>query len=280
MALIDKLTAIADAIRGKTGNTEEMTLDQMATEIAGIQAGGGGDETALFVAVNNDTLTDFVATEAMAKLPRYAFNGRKNLKTADLSKLMPIWENNGWDVSSMIGSNCFENCTGLESVIAPEILATARQGSWIGGLAFKGCTSLKEFCTEYPCLVYSSATSAFQNCTALEKAIIPNFTMNGFAGYFNGCTNLKIVDFSPAAIGVNCFLNCTNLKTVIIRTSTMASLANVNAFDGTPFASGGTGGTVYVSQALIESYQTATNWATLYAAGTCNFVAIEGSEYE
>lgn len=42
MALTNKLTAIADAIRGKTGKTEEMTLDQMATEIAGIVAGGGG----------------------------------------------------------------------------------------------------------------------------------------------------------------------------------------------------------------------------------------------
>ena len=42
MALINKLTAIADAIRGKTGGTDPLTLDQMATEIAGIEAGGGG----------------------------------------------------------------------------------------------------------------------------------------------------------------------------------------------------------------------------------------------
>ncbi len=42
MALTDKLTAIADAIRGKTGKTESMTLAQMATEIAGIKTGGGG----------------------------------------------------------------------------------------------------------------------------------------------------------------------------------------------------------------------------------------------
>lgn len=41
MALIDKLTAIADAIRGKTGKTEEMTLDQMPLEIASIVSGGG-----------------------------------------------------------------------------------------------------------------------------------------------------------------------------------------------------------------------------------------------
>lgn len=41
MALTDKLSAIADAIRGKTGGTDPLTLDQMPTEIAGIQAGGG-----------------------------------------------------------------------------------------------------------------------------------------------------------------------------------------------------------------------------------------------
>jgi hypothetical protein len=40
MALTDKLTAIADAIRGKTGKTDALTLDQMATEIVGIQTGG------------------------------------------------------------------------------------------------------------------------------------------------------------------------------------------------------------------------------------------------
>ena len=41
MALTNKLTAIADAIREKTSKTELLTLDQMAEEIAGIQAGGG-----------------------------------------------------------------------------------------------------------------------------------------------------------------------------------------------------------------------------------------------
>ena len=41
MALTNKLTAIADAIRSKTGTTDSLTLDQMPTAIDGIQAGGG-----------------------------------------------------------------------------------------------------------------------------------------------------------------------------------------------------------------------------------------------
>lgn len=40
MALTDKLTAIADAIRGKTGGTEGMTLDTMVSAIEGIESGG------------------------------------------------------------------------------------------------------------------------------------------------------------------------------------------------------------------------------------------------
>ena len=41
MALIDKLTNIADAIREKTGGTDPLTLDAMAEAIAAIEAGGG-----------------------------------------------------------------------------------------------------------------------------------------------------------------------------------------------------------------------------------------------
>lgn len=54
MALTDKLTAIADTIRGKTGGTQEMTLEQMAQAIAGIEVGGGGVKVTEYV-VTEDT---------------------------------------------------------------------------------------------------------------------------------------------------------------------------------------------------------------------------------
>ena len=44
MALIDKLTAIADAIRAKTGGTDAMTLEEMAAAIASIQTGINAEE--------------------------------------------------------------------------------------------------------------------------------------------------------------------------------------------------------------------------------------------
>lgn len=42
MSVKEKMTAIADAIRAKTGNTQALTLEDMAREIAGIQGGGSG----------------------------------------------------------------------------------------------------------------------------------------------------------------------------------------------------------------------------------------------
>ena len=42
MALINKLSAIGDAIREKTGKSELLTLDAMPDEIRGIETGGGG----------------------------------------------------------------------------------------------------------------------------------------------------------------------------------------------------------------------------------------------
>lgn len=40
MALTEKLSAIAAAIRAKTGKAEKLSLDQMPNEIAGIDSGG------------------------------------------------------------------------------------------------------------------------------------------------------------------------------------------------------------------------------------------------
>ena len=52
MSVNAKMKAIADAIRGKTGGTDALTLDQMATEIAGIETGGSLDTCAVNITAN------------------------------------------------------------------------------------------------------------------------------------------------------------------------------------------------------------------------------------
>lgn len=267
MSVNSKMTAIADAIRGKTGGTNPLTLDQMATAIAGITA-GGGDE--MYIALSNDTLTDYSLPSGVNKVRAYLFAGSKNLKTADLSAL---------DVSGggAIGTNAFYQCEKLESVVFPSGNAVR---PWIESRAFSGCKSLKEVYISVSGSFGSSETYLFENCTALTKFVAPLIRTTQTLGMFKGCSALTLVDVMGGGFGQSYFGRCSSLTTLVLRNDTVVTLANINAFQDTPFSSGGTGGTVYVPTALIESYQTATNWSTLYAAGTCNFVAIEGSEYE
>ena len=66
MALTDKLTVIADAIRGKTGKAGTLTLDQMATEISSIQSGGGSTAPTIEVS-SSGLITATAGTESATK---------------------------------------------------------------------------------------------------------------------------------------------------------------------------------------------------------------------
>lgn len=233
MSINSKMTAIANAIRGKTGKAEVLTLDQMATEIAGIEAGGGGyslDDIA------SRTEPSGELTFGVAKIENYAFH----------------------------------NCGGITAVNLPTVTT-------LGAMSFYGCKNLKT--------INTPVLKAFgQNClqgTAIEELYAPACLGIDYSSLGN-MKALKEVDLGVdgKSIAGAAFISDAALTTIILRHPTAVSVGHINAFQGTPFASGGTGGTVYVPSALIETYKTATNWSTLYAAGTCNFVALEGSEYE
>lgn len=62
MALTDKLTAIANAIREKTGKTDPLTLDDMVTEILNISGSSGGG-TVRTVSVDDAWITNTTMVE-------------------------------------------------------------------------------------------------------------------------------------------------------------------------------------------------------------------------
>ena len=85
------------------------------------------------------------------------------------------------------------------------------------------------------------------------------------------------------------FLNCSVLNILVLRYSAgVVALQNVNAFNGTPFANGGTGGTIYIPKSLYDhlgdgtssDYKAASNWSTVNGYGTITWAKIEGSYYE
>ena len=98
------------------------------------------------------------------------------------------------------------------------------------------------------------------------------------------CRKLTLVDLGQASYIAGIFFGYCELLTTIILRNTSESMRMISTpdttFTNTPFAAGGAGGKIYVPQALIGSYQNDTNWSVLYEQGTCEFVALEGSEYE
>lgn len=93
MALTSKLTAIADAIRAKTGETGKMTLEQMPGKIGAISGGGGGgfdtsQMTSCFFSDNDATSIDLTGLDTSNfRVMDDMFSGCINVKSLDLSSL-------------------------------------------------------------------------------------------------------------------------------------------------------------------------------------------------
>lgn len=122
----------------------------------------------------------------------------------------------------------------------------------------------------------------------VQTIVLPSLEKVTSVGYFvYGASSLAKVDiglnFSTETTGLrnNTFNNAQAMNVLILRkTSAIVPLQNINAFTNTAFASGNAGGTLYVPQALISSYQVATNWSTILGYSTNSIQAIEGSIYE
>lgn len=154
-------------------------------------------------------------------------------------------------------------CQGVTSLINVK----ADKCITIGNNAFNGCTNLG------PNLAFPNANGQNTNT-------------------FYGCIKLAIIDFGGQSTGPwfsqGSFNSCTNLSILILRnTNRIFSLSNINTFQNTPFASGKSGGILYVPQNLIDSYKNATNWSTILSYTKTDgetlqnqILPIEGSEWE
>jgi hypothetical protein len=195
-----------------------------------------------------------ISLPSVTKLGANTFAGCSVLSSVDLPLVTEV------------GNHAFYSCRALQSIDLPS--ATS-----IGEWAFSYCDAIENITAPN---VVTIGTVAFHRCSSLTYLNFPKvITIEN--GIISECGKLEVVDFASATtIKSNALKNNPLLNKVALRSDTLCTLENKNAFDYTPFASGRTGGTVYVPANLVEAYKTATNWSTLYAAGTCNFSPIEG----
>lgn len=237
MALIDKLTAVADAIRAKTGKTDKLTLDEMPVEIAGIQTGGGNDDTTRQLI--DGTLT-YLCDEAITHIRTRVFGYNNTLKEVELPN------------AKTIGMAVFASATALETVKldSVETLIVSSQDQ-----QFYACSNLKNVSMNSLKVV---GNASFDGCTSLKQVYFPSLTRAGGNGFVN--SGLETARFPVlSTIGTNAFRS-SKLATLILEGSAMVTLDNISAFTNTPIANGT--GYIYVPQSLIEEYKVATNWVT------------------
>ena len=230
MALTDKLTSIANAIREKGGTTEKLTLDAMPTAIAALPTGGGEEgvpETINFSGsleqVFSNNKWDWVLT-----------NYSDRIKTKDITTIYRAFENTvinppytlDFDINAaaegVMGSSAFKN----SNIIFKD--------NAFDNLAF---SSLSEAFKDYkgekipPITLLSTASSLsgmFENCYDVKEiGDITNFTptSNGFQYLFGNCYNLREMpkfinaDFSKYnaatyTYGYSVFQRCYSLREI------------------------------------------------------------------
>ena len=222
---------------------------------------------------------------------QYAFNGCSALTDVNLPN------------AKTVGGNAFQNCTSLTKLDLPKATAlnnylvsgcsslvelnipnaTSGKGFAIAGSkiehlylpkftdpgssVFRGATYLRT--VDMP-LLNNVQQYLFMGCSALETATFPKVAYVAEQA-MESCSALTYVDLPICKrIDAKGFNKCSSLETLILRRTTdVCALANVSAFTGTPIASGT--GFIYVPSALVDSYKSATNWASF----SSQFRAIE-----
>ena len=95
MALISKLTAIAEAIRSKTETTDLLTLDEMVGAIESIQSGGGGNLAIKSGKVYVNGGYTFSVAHGCGKLPKWVFIEAPNNEEPVLNRItFAFWQDN------------------------------------------------------------------------------------------------------------------------------------------------------------------------------------------
>lgn len=177
----------------------------------------------------------------------------------------------------------FRANTGLTSISLPNVTKTVGTDS-----TFAGCSGLTSAFLPKLSTANNSGNSFFSNCN-LSTIAFPAFSGDLGQSVLYRNRNLTAFDLGPGVAKIKAQFadGCSVLATVVIRRTSVMTLDNVSALNNTPFASGGSGGTIYIPESLYNAlgtgtndYKAATNWSTVDGRGTITWAKIEGSYYE
>ena len=296
MALTDKLTAIGDAIRSKTGGTEKLTLDAMPTEIENIQTGGDLPEEAFLISGNcnyrfvsggwdwfieqygNRVITKDITTafymfssSKITELPfeinfkdgggdcHYIFNECKNL--------ISIPSIDFKQTSYHDATNLFYNCSQTTDIGNLENLYPSQMGGM-----FQGCTRLRQL-------------PEFIN---LNLSRMNTYQYAGSASMFNSCASLRNIseEFLKQIYGVwttaysthlNTFFNACYVLDEIRGLNPQTGIVTANMFGST--TTGTFANCHRLKNIIFDTQDDGTPYITQWKSQTIDLSAYIGYEY-
>lgn len=251
----DDVQKIADAIRTKTGKSDKMKVGGMPTEISEI-VGYTIDQI-----LTGNGITK-IASEAVTSLREGACWGMTDITSISLPNL------------TTCGSYTFSGCSSVNEISLPNLVSCKNYTfsacksltklslpnlTTCGNYVFSGCSKLTEL--SLPNL--TTCDSYIVTGTPLTKIVLPKLKIMPNS-IFNQAKSLKFID-TPALQTVNgmyCFTYCQCEMHWMLRQNTVIPMTSSAALSNSWFASSGKPAYIYVPSVLIDSYKTATNWAT------------------
>lgn len=265
MALISKLTSLADAIRAKAGISGLMTLTEMASAVAAIETGGGlTDEDLYIMGMLTEVPSSISAT--LTSIASYAFTHQKYLQYASFPNCTEIGTSAfnaaellqyaSFPQCTSIGSRAFFECNTLVTAYIPKVSVLA------SGI-FAQCYLLESVQFDYSACV-SVQEAAFWLDAALSQISLPNCKNIGQSAFY-GCSKLSVLSLPKVSyINYAAFSGCVALKSLYLLGSSAARLGHPSVFNNSPLSAGGSG-TIYVPSSLYNTYKASTYWSVIIA---------------
>lgn len=185
------------------------------------------------------------ASDKLTKLKTKAFEGMANITSVSLPNCT-VFE----------GENTFYKASSLTSVYLPSLTTIN------GAATFNFATSLTS--VYLPSLTtITNGAYTFSRIQATEIDLPSLTIVSNFNGVFYGTNKAEKINLpklSGTVIGNTAFYGASSLAVLILGGSELNPLDNTSAFTSTPIAKGT--GYIYVPDALVDSYKSATNWVT------------------
>lgn len=263
---ITRTEAFLDDIADGENNLEPRTRIEYWLQKIAENAGGGGASV-------NDILSAYFNRESVAP-GKVTFTGTTLYVTPAYSPIVefdaPEMTADSTQATSATNGH-FAHCDKLVRVSMPKLQTLYNKNAY-----FSDCPKLTS--VDLSALTSAYSSNMFKNCTSLKRVVLPRLsgTQSIMPTDFAPNSGIEYLDIGSAIrLAGNALRNMTQLTQLVLHRADVVTLDNVNAFTGTPFASDGTGGVLYVPSAQIAGYQADTNWSTILSYTNNDIAAIE-----